>query len=55
VGEVTVTNNPIKLSDTKTSIRRPAPMVGEHNEQVYGQWLGLSPQELKKLEENGII
>jgi len=25
IGELTVTNNPIKLSDTKSTIRRPAP------------------------------
>lgn len=55
VGEITVTNNPIKLSETKTSIRRPAPLVGQHNEEVYAQWLGYDADKVKELKEKGII
>ena len=55
VGEITVTNNPVKLSDTKTSIRRPAPLVGQHNEEVYKEWLGFDGDKLQELKEKGII
>lgn len=55
VGEVTVTNNPIKLSETKPTIRRPAPLVGEHNEEVYAQWLGYDATKVAELKEKGII
>lgn len=55
IGELTVVNNPVKLSETKATIRRPAPLLGQHNEEVYGQWLGLDADKLEELKENGII
>ena len=55
IGELTVTNNPIKLSDTKSTIRRPAPLLGEHNEEVYGQWLGFDAAKIEELKNKGIL
>jgi len=55
IGELTVTNNPIKLSDTKSTIRRPAPLLGEHNEEIYGQWLGFDAAKLEELKNKGIL
>ena len=55
IGELTVTNNPIKLSDTKSTIRRPAPLLGEHNEEVYGQWMGFDADKLEELKNKGIL
>jgi len=36
-------------------VRRPAPTVGQHNEEVLGEWLGCSPEELAALEAAGVI
>jgi crotonobetainyl-CoA:carnitine CoA-transferase CaiB-like acyl-CoA transferase len=36
-------------------VRSRAPHVGEHNAQVYGEELGLSPEELKALRQRGTI
>lgn len=55
IGELTVTNNPVKLSENKTSIRRPAPALGEHNAEVYGEWLGYDGAKLAELTEKGVI
>jgi len=55
IGEVTVTNNPIKLSDTKPVIRRPAPLLGQHNEEVYGEWLNFDAEKIKELKEKGVL
>ena len=55
LGEITVTNNPVKLSDTKTQIRRPAPLLGQHNEEVYGEWLGFDSEKIEELKKNGIV
>lgn len=46
---------PIKLSKTPAGSKRPAPCLGEHNEQVLGEILGLSEEEIKGLEEEKII
>jgi len=35
--------------------RRPPPLLGEHNEEVLGGLLGLSAEELARLEEEGLI
>jgi len=55
IGELTVLNNPIKLSDTKSTIRRPAPLLGEHNEEVYGDWLGFDAAKIEELKNKGIL
>lgn len=55
IGELTVTNTPIKLSDTKASIRRPAPLLGQHNEEVLAEWLGYDAETVKELQAKGII
>ncbi|MEK7847655.1 MAG: CoA transferase [Chloroflexota bacterium] len=34
---------------------RRAPMVGEHNREVYSQWLGLSPEQVEALKQEGVI
>lgn len=43
------------LSETPGKIRRPAPLLGEHNDYVFGELLGLSQSEIKRLVENKII
>ena len=55
IGEITITNNPVKLSDTKAAIRRPAPLLGQHNLEVYGELLGYDQQKLEELAAQGII
>ncbi len=46
---------PYKLSATPWEIRRPAPLLGEHNGAIYGRVLGYSRQELARMKEEGII
>ncbi len=44
-----------KLSKTPGHIARPAPLLGEHNEYVFGGVLGLPKEEIAQLWEEGII
>lgn len=47
---------PIKLSESPGSIRDSGPsVVGQHNAEIYGKLLGLSPEELRKLKAEGVI
>ncbi len=55
VGPFRVTAMPIKFSETGTKIYRPAPALGAHNEEVYGEMLGFDAQKLAELKEKGII
>lgn len=43
------------LTETSCQIRRRAPLIGEHNEEVYGKELGLSPKEMILLKQGRII
>lgn len=46
---------PFKMSETPWSIRRPAPLLGQHNADVFSEMLGYSPGELEELAEAGVI
>jgi len=46
---------PFKLSATPALQRGRAPQVGEHNEQVYGELLGLDAAELRRLKMKMVI
>lgn len=44
-----------KLSKTPWSVDRPAPLLGEHNQEVYCRRLGYTPEELVVLRRTGVI
>ncbi len=50
-----VFGNPVKLSGGTLEQGASAPGVGEHNEQIYRQWLGLEQSEYDELVQLGVI
>jgi len=46
---------PWRFSETPAHVRLPAPRPGEHDRYVFGDLLGLSPQEMAELEREGVI
>jgi CoA:oxalate CoA-transferase len=55
VGKVTQVTAPYHFSKTPWRCERAAPMLGEHNEEVYCNLLGYSRQELARLAGLGVI
>jgi len=55
MGKRVVISPPWKLSDAPTPPSHHAPLMGEHNEYVFGELLGLSLKEIAELQERGII
>lgn len=45
----------IKSSETPMNIRRRAPLIGEHNEEIYTGELGISKDDLRILKQSGVI
>jgi formyl-CoA transferase len=46
--------NPVRMSESPTEVTR-APLLGEHNAEVYGKHLGLGGEELDGLRRDGVI
>lgn len=46
---------PYKFSQTPWRVQRPAPLLGEHNEEILGNRLGFPKQNLVKMGEAGVI
>ncbi|HYD49466.1 MAG TPA: CoA transferase [Terriglobales bacterium] len=55
LGKVPVTGIALKLSESPGTIDRLGPDLGEHNEEIYGEMLGLSASELEQLKNEGVI
>lgn len=54
-GHTKLTGCHIKLYDTKPEIKTPAPLLGQHNEEVYEKYLGFGKELMETLKTNGII
>jgi benzylsuccinate CoA-transferase BbsF subunit len=55
MGQVRVDGYPYHLTETDWHLERGAPCLGEHNDVVYGEILGLSAREIAELSEEGVI
>ena len=54
-GTVRMPGNPVKLSDTHEESFSPAPLCGQHTDEVLGDMLGLSAERLAILRAAGVI
>jgi len=55
MGRVTMPGAPFKMMETPWQSGSPAPLLGEHNEEVYCDRLRYSKEELVRLREEGTI
>ena len=53
-GKMTMLGSPIRLSASPTEVTR-APLLGEHNAEVYGRLLGLGEAEVAALRRDGVV
>lgn len=54
-GTVRMVGVPIKMSATPGAVRRPAPLLGEHTDEVLRERLGLDEAEISRLRAAGAI
>lgn len=54
-GKVRMAGIPVKFSRTPASVRKPPPLLGEHNEEVLKNWLGLGAAAIAELKREKII
>ena len=55
LGDVMLVTPAPKLDTTPGVIRHTGPAIGAHNDEVYGELLGLGPSELAELRERGVL
>jgi crotonobetainyl-CoA:carnitine CoA-transferase CaiB-like acyl-CoA transferase len=53
--EVEVFGSPMKLSRTPPRVAGDAPSLGQHNREVYVDWLGIAPSRFESLKAGGAI
>lgn len=55
VGRMRFTNSAVKMSETMPEIKCHAPLLGEHNEEIYSNLLGYTEDKINNLKNEGII
>ncbi len=55
LGRVILPTTPLRIHGTDIAPATPSPRVGQHNDEVYGEWLGLSAGELASLRAEKVI
>jgi benzylsuccinate CoA-transferase BbsF subunit len=55
LGKRLVVGPPWRLSGTPVKVRRPAPLLGEHNQYVLGELLGMPQSEIDQLIEEQVV
>jgi formyl-CoA transferase len=54
-GKIRMAGIPVKFSDTPAAVRKPPPLLGQHNEEVLRNWLGMSAAAIEELKKEKII
>ena len=55
IGPITVPNSPLRFHGADPAPTAPSPKLGQHNDEIYGGWLGLSADEIADLKQSGVI
>lgn len=54
-GQVPLVASPIRLSASPVAYHRAPPMLGEHTDEVLGDWLAMGADDIRKLREQAVI
>jgi crotonobetainyl-CoA:carnitine CoA-transferase CaiB-like acyl-CoA transferase len=55
IGRIVVPTTPLRIHGTDPVATVPSPKLGQHNYDIYGDWLGLSAADIAALEQDGVI
>jgi crotonobetainyl-CoA:carnitine CoA-transferase CaiB-like acyl-CoA transferase len=55
IGRIVVPTSPLRFHVADRVATAPSPKLGQHNDDIYGGWLGLSQSEIIDLKQSGVI
>jgi CoA:oxalate CoA-transferase len=55
LGDVILPNSPLRLHGAERTETVPSPFLGQHNQEIYGDWLGLGADAVEGLRRDGAI
>src|ERR1700730_2890843 len=55
IGRLTVPTSPLRYHGADKVETTPSPKLGQHNAEIYGDWLGLAAAEIAELKADGVI
>jgi len=55
LGNIVTEGIPMVLSETPASVRKPAPLMGQHTEEICTTLLGMTKEEVKELQDAGVL
>jgi crotonobetainyl-CoA:carnitine CoA-transferase CaiB-like acyl-CoA transferase len=55
IGPLTVPTSPLRFHGADRRKTSPSPKLGQHNDEIYGGWLGLSAGEIAVFKADGVI
>lgn len=54
-GKLKLTGNQLKFTNKKIAIKTPAPILGQHNEEILKEFLNYSDETIQKLKIDGVL
>lgn len=54
LGKLVLPHSPIRVGDFHAKLS-PSPALGQHNQEIYGDWLGLEAESIAELTTRGVI
>jgi crotonobetainyl-CoA:carnitine CoA-transferase CaiB-like acyl-CoA transferase len=55
LGSIVAPNSPLRLHGAERAEAAPSPFLGQHNQEIYGDWLGLGEEGVAALQRDGAI
>lgn len=55
IGRIKVPFRLFNMSQSGATVRRPAPLLGQHNAEIYGNVLGYPAEEIARLRRQGVV
>lgn len=55
IGDMPVNGDAVKLMDTMPHVTCPAPLLGQHNEPIFKEFLGFDSEQVATMKQQGIV